>query len=112
MDVLVMALGPAFAAGLAVQQFLEFASPVVDMMKKDKKLIMSLAAVLLGLALAFGAGIRVLQPLGLEKAGIFDPLVSGLIISAGTEGLNSILKFLGYARDKKRKDASCACEED
>lgn len=105
MDTLLIALGPAFAAGLAVQQFLEFASPLIDKLKRDKKFVMSLASLMIGLVLAFGAGLRVLEPFGLTHAGIFDPLVTGLIISAGTEGMNSVLKFLGYAKSRKKGDA-------
>ena len=104
MDKLVIGLGPAFAAGLAVQQFLEFASPIIDKIKCNKKLLMSLASVVIGLVLSFGAGLRVLEPLGVVNAGIFDPLVTGLIVSGGSEGLNSIIKFMGYAKEKKRGD--------
>ena len=31
-----------------------------------------------------------------------DAVATGFIISAGTEGANSILKFLGYAKDSQK----------
>jgi len=31
--------------------------------------------------------------------------VSALIISTGTEGINSIVKFMGYAKDQKKAAA-------
>jgi hypothetical protein len=84
MDKLLLALGPAFAAGLAVQQFLEFADPIVDRftsLKAYKRLLMSTSSVVIGLVLSFGAGVRVLEPMGYTNAGLFDPLITGLIIS-------------------------------
>ncbi len=104
MDKLVIALGPVFAAGLAVQQFLEFLSPLVDKLKWDKKTVMGLASVSLGFILTIGAGLRVLQPLGAYRSQVIDVIVTGLIISAGTEGLNSVMKFLGYAKEKKKSE--------
>jgi hypothetical protein len=106
MDKLVVALGPAFAAGFAVQQLLEILSPLVDKIKTDKKLVLGLLSLLIGLVLAFGAGLRVLQPLGVANVNfVLDAIVTALIISAGTEGFNSIMKFLGYTKDKRGKDA-------
>ncbi len=103
---LVAALGPAFAAGFAVQQFLEIISPVVERLKWDKKLTLGIVSLVIGLVLSFGAGLRVLEPLGVKNAGIWDNVVTGLIISAGTEGFNSIMKFLGYTKEKQKADAA------
>jgi hypothetical protein len=105
MDQLVLGLGPAFAAGFAVQQLLEFLSPFVHHHKYKKKLLMGCCSVTIGMILSFGAGLRVLGPLGNINAGIFDPIVTGLIISAGTEGVNSVLKFLSFAKDAKAQVA-------
>ena len=101
MDKLVLALGPAFAAGFAIQQFLEFVSPLANRYKQRKKLVMGSCSLVIGMVLSFGAGLRVLEPLGVVEAGIFDPLVTGLIISAGTEGVNSVMKFLCFAKEAK-----------
>ena len=110
METLVKALGPIFAAGFAVQQLLEILDPLIMKIigKADKKLVLSIVAFVFGLVLAFGTGLRVLEPLGFANAGIWDTIVTGLVISAGTEGINSILKFLGYTKDKEREEAKAA----
>jgi hypothetical protein len=110
MDTLVKALGPAFAAGFAVQQLLEVLDPLIIKIigQADKKLVLGIVAFVLGLALAFGTGLHVLEPLGVANAGIWDTIVTGLVISAGTEGINSILKFLGYSKEKEKAEAGMA----
>jgi len=60
---------------------------------------------LVGLALAFGAGLRVLDPLGIKNQPVIDGIVTGFVVSGGTEGFNSIMKFLGYAKQSKGADA-------
>jgi len=108
METLVKALGPAFAAGFAVQQLLEVLDPLIIKIigKADKKLVLGIVAFVFGLGLAFGTGLRVLQPLGVANAGIWDAIVTGLVISAGTEGINSILKFLGYTKEREKAVAA------
>ena len=108
MDTLITALGPAFAAGFALQQLLEIVDPVLKRIlgeEADKKLVLGLISFAVGLALAFGAGLRVLQPLGVAGADFVDAFVTALIVSAGTEGFNSILKFLGYTKEKRKAEA-------
>ena len=104
MDKLVMALGPAFAAGSAVQQLMELLDPIVAKIvkKEDKKIVLGVVSLIVGLVLAFGAGLRVLEPLGIAAVDFLDSLVTALIVSAGTEGFNSIIKFLGYAKENKK----------
>ena len=110
MDKLVVALGPAFAAGFAVQQLLEildgFVVKIKIIGKADKKLILGIVSLIVGLVLAFGAGLRVLQPLGVTNADFLDGVITALIVSAGTEGFNSIMKFLGYAKEDKKRWSS------
>ena len=108
METLVKALGPAFAAGLAVQQLLEVLDPLIMKIigKADKKLILGIIAFLFGLILAFGTGLHVLEPLGVANAGTWDTVVTGLFISAGTEGINSVLKFLGYSKEREKAIAA------
>lgn len=109
MDKLVVALGPAFAAGFAVQRLLELLDPMIDAVawiKKNKKILLGLVSVVVGLILAFSAGLRVLRPLGFGGLDVIDGLVTALIISAGTEGFNSIMKFLGYAKEDKKNSAA------
>jgi hypothetical protein len=106
MDKLVTALGPAFAAGFAVQQLLEILDPLMDKIKVDKKFLLGIVSLIAGLVLSFGAGLRVLQPLGIAGSDTWDALVTGLIVSAGTEGFNSIMKFLGYSKEKQKANAA------
>ena len=109
MDRLAMALGPAFAAGFAVQRLLEILDPLLDkipFVKDHKKMILALVSLAVGLVLAFGAGLRVLLPLGVANADFLDAIVTALIVSAGTEGFNSIMKFLGYAKEGKKAEAA------
>ena len=109
MDKLVLALGPAFAAGFAIQRLLEILDPIIDKLKfikNNKKIVLGLISLVIGLILAFGLGLRVLQPLGLAKAGLLDEFVTAMVISAGTEGFNSIMKFLGYSKEDKKADAA------
>ena len=105
MDKLVMALGPAFAAGLAIQQLLELLDPVFgEKLGDNKKIVLNMVALGIGLLLAFAGGLQVLEPLGIHHSTV-DSIVTGLIISGGTQGINSLLKFMGYAKEAKKSDA-------
>ena len=106
MDTLALALGPAFAAGFAFQQLLELLDPLASRIVSgdNKKLALGSVSLILGLLLAFSAGLRVLQPLGFAGPDWLDAIITGVIISAGTEGFNSIMKFLGYAKENKKKE--------
>lgn len=112
MDSIVLALGPAFAAGFALQQLLEILNPLIERFAgESKKLVISIISLLFGLALAFGAGIRVLVHLGYGGVDLWDALITALIVSAGTEGINSIMKYLGYAKENKREEAGLRAAE-
>jgi hypothetical protein len=66
----------------------------------------------IGVLLAF-AGLRVLKPLGLDDSGAVaaaDVFVSALVLSAGTEFFNSILKFLSYAKEDKKAQAATSLQ--
>jgi len=105
MDKLVTALGPAFAAGLAIQQLLELLDPVVgEKLGNSKKIVLNLVTLGIGLVLAFAGGLQVLEPLGIHHSTV-DSIVTGLIIAGGTQGINSLLKFMGYAKEGKKADA-------
>ncbi|NYT02154.1 MAG: hypothetical protein GKC10_05290 [Methanosarcinales archaeon] len=107
-DQLIRDLVPIFAAGLAIQQLLEILDPIVvrAIGEKDKRLVLGLVSMAIGLLIAFGTGMRVLRPMGLDGYDIMDAVLTAMIISAGTEGFNSILKFLGYAKEGKKSDAA------
>jgi hypothetical protein len=101
---LIKALVPAFAAGFAVQRLLEIADPLLDK-AKNKKAILGVLSLIVGLALAVAGKLRVLLPLNTDIGPVLDYLVTGLFISAGTEGFNSILKFLSYKKEEKKAEA-------
>ena len=110
MDKLITALAPVFAAGLGIQQLGEILSPVVDRISADnKKIILGVVSLTLGLVLAFTAKLHVLQILGVTPAAgldTLDAILTGLIISGGTEGVNSILKFLKYSKENQKNEAA------
>lgn len=110
MDKLVLALGPAFAAGFAVQRLIEILDPMLDkiqFIKDNKKAVLGIVSLLVGLVLAYGAGLTVLKPLGIANLPPFlDEFTTALIVSSGTDGINSIVKFLGYSKEDKKADAA------
>lgn len=109
MDNLVTSLGPAFAAGFAVQRLLELLDPLLEkvkIIKDNKKVFLGLITLTIALILAYGMGVRVMEPLGITTPSVLDNFVAALIISAGTEGINSVLKFLGYSKEDKKLTAA------
>jgi hypothetical protein len=115
MESLIKALGPAFAAGFALQRLLEIIDAVLNAREPGKKkpAVLGAISLVVGVVLAFAGKLRVLAPLGgnLEAtlggpfAAFVDYVVTGLIISAGTDGFNSILKFLTYKKEEKKAEA-------
>jgi hypothetical protein len=112
---IILALVPCFAVGFAVQQALELLDPIITPITrdKDKKLAMSLLSLLIGfLVVAFG-GLRILVYIYGECSttntkcanDTFDAIVSALFISAGTEGFNSLVKFVSYAKEEAKVTA-------
>ncbi|SRR5712692_3509129 len=114
MDSLVMALGPAFAAGFAVQRLLEILDPIVSGIVSQankgagfKAGLLGVISFFVGLWLAWGVHLSVLSPLGVKAPplnGLTDLIVTALVVSAGTEGFNSIMKFLGYSKENAKKE--------
>jgi hypothetical protein len=65
-----------------------------------KKALLGLSSFILGWIIVSGApALHVLTVLGLPGFGAWDLFVSALIISAGTEGANSVLKLVQYSKD-------------
>lgn len=108
MNELVAALGPAFAAGFAVQRLLEILDPIVEKIfgAENKKIVLGVVSLVMGWGLAFGAKLTVLNHFKIVVNSYLDYLVAGLLISAGTEGFNSILKFLSYKKEEKKAEAA------
>jgi hypothetical protein len=108
MDTLVAALGPAFAAGFALQRLLEILDPIIParLSPQRKRMMLGLVSLVGGFAAAAALKeIRVLALFKVTDVGLLDYLVTGLIISAGTEGFNSILKFLSYKKEETKAEA-------
>lgn len=101
MDQLITAFAPAFAAALGLQQLLEIMDPLFSWLKERKGLVLKPLSLVVGLILSNYAGLRVLTHLSYTGAEFWDIMVTGLIISGGTEGFNSIIKFLGYTKEKR-----------
>ena len=101
METLVTALGPIIVAAFAIQQLLELVDPIFpkDLDSNKKKLILGIVSLVFGLILAFGFGLRVMEPFGAKTVGWLDALVTAVLLSAGTEGSNSIMKVLTYYKD-------------
>jgi len=107
-DPLILALVPAFAAGFAIQQFLELVDPIIvrfGLKDSDKKLVLGVLSLVIGALIVLFTPVRILDSLG-YKIPLLDGAVTALFISGGTEGLNSIIKFLGYAKEKEKADAA------
>jgi len=112
-----VALAPAFASGFAVQQALQILDPLIKVQGNTKRAVTGLISLVLGLVVAFCGHLYILQSLLDATAGDatqaaatriscwIDVPVSALIISAGTEGFNSIMKFLSYQKEGAKADA-------
>jgi hypothetical protein len=111
MTTIVTALAPAFAVGLGIQHLNELLDAVFSAMAganaNRKKLYMGLSSLFFGGAATLILNLHIVQLLtdaGSQPGAAFrvmDGAVTALIISTGTEGINSIVKFLGYAKDQK-----------
>jgi hypothetical protein len=113
MDALVLALAPAFACGLAVQRLLELADPVLDGLipgagdskARSKKLVLGLVSLAAGVLFAVAAGIRVLTPISSEIVPAWiDVAATALVVSGGTEAMNSLMKYLGYKKEEQKAE--------
>jgi hypothetical protein len=110
MNHLVVSLGPVFAVGFAMQQLLELLASISTFsnnksFEKYKKAILGVVSLIAGLAMASSVPeLRILKPLGVNTP--LDVAITGLVPSAGTEGVNSILKFLKYSKEDKKYAAA------
>jgi hypothetical protein len=106
MELLVLGLGPVVVSGYAVQQMLELLDPVLGRLGQPKRVWYGAIALLLGLLLALLAGLRIFVPLGVTTAPPWlDSLVTGLVISAASDGFNSVNKYLAYMKAKEKREA-------
>jgi hypothetical protein len=119
METVITALAPILAGGLALQQLLEFLGNAVDQYlnrqhpgddNKGKRagmkgIILSYVALIAGFIITWGAGFRILESLGYNANWFVDGVLTALVVSGGTEGINSIVKFLGYKKDEAKGSA-------
>lgn len=121
---LIYALAVPFTCGVAVQRLLAILDAVWTWRKFDaatKAWLSALISFVCGLAVAFGGYIRILEAIAtvLMKPGssrfspettasaqFIDIVATALIVSAGTEGFNTIIKFLGYAKEQQKAKAA------
>jgi hypothetical protein len=98
-----------FAAGFVVQRVLEILDPFFpDSVQKPsrKKIAMGLVSLAMGWWLAY-SGIHVFKDIGVTTMSDWqDILLSGVFISAGTEGFNTLLKFANYKKEASKADAA------
>ena len=108
MDALLLALAPALVAGMAVQRFLELADSLVlkFLSAKAKSVVTTVLSIAIGVGLAVVFKLRVLDALGTHQNRALDAIVTGLVISTGTEGVNSVVKFLGYKKEEQKAETN------
>lgn len=112
LDKIIITLAPILAAGFAVQQLLEILTSFLDLdnnkgFQRYKKPILGTVAFGIGCALASALENGVLGILqGRSEYKWTDFFATALVISAGTEGVNSILKFLKYSKEDKKREAA------
>lgn len=114
-----------FLAGFAIQQLLQILDPWIiiginkikaaraendlpgGMADVDfKKAAIALISFLLGAIAVQLSDIRLLALINSDYAGAGDFLVSALVLGTGTEAVNTVIKFLGYAKDAKKLSKS------
>jgi hypothetical protein len=116
MDVsdLVQTLTVPFAAGFVVQRFVEIldtytTARIADF--KNKKFVIGVISLVLGIALAAGLQLRMFHQLlqfNCDDVWVtwLDYLGTGIFISGGSEGFNSLLKFANYKKEASKADAA------
>ena len=107
------ALAAPFIAGFAVQQGVELISSVLaliggwDANVKIKKATLSIISIMISWIIVVNAGLDVLQPFIPGNADSFTHRLTTIIfVSAGTEGFNSLLKWLSYKKEDAKASAA------
>ena len=111
---LAQALIVPFAAGFVVQRLLELVDPVTGGIKNvnTKKMIMGILSLAVGWLLAWLGDIEIFRDIGrpLKALGsmeaFWDVVFSGIFISAGTEGFNTLLKFANAQKEASKAHAA------
>jgi hypothetical protein len=114
MDDLVKSLIGPFAAAFIVQRLLEIIDPLTTKLIKDantKKIVLGLVSLGIGWALAKSTDIQIFHvllklPASAKLPCWLDNLFTGIFISAGTEGFNSLMKFANYKKEAGKAEAA------
>lgn len=110
-------LGLLSVASFAVQQILEALSLPIERWLGDswKKTVLGVISFIIGLLLAWQLHLHVLEffipndptaPAYAMRGGKLDFIITALVLSAGTEGTNSVLKYLKYLKEDKKATAA------
>ena len=100
-------------SGFAVQRLVEIFDPALSRLwpgANAKRVGTAVVASLLGIGLTLGGQFTLVfpsYPALANGAGAWfvNLLVTGLAIGAGTEGINTVLKYAQYSKDAKKGDA-------
>jgi hypothetical protein len=108
-------LGLFFVVSFAIQQILEALSWPVEKRFGEgwKKTVLGVVGFIVGLYLASHLDLHVFKyfipdaaPTSGLRGGLLDLVLTALVLSAGTEGTNSVLKFLKYLKEDKKAQAA------
>jgi len=106
---LVKALVVPFAAGFVVQRVVEILDTYTTAKLSNtnlKKFAIGILSLCLGWVLAFYGDIRIFGALNWPMDAHLDAFTSGIFISGGSEGFNSLLKFANYKKEASKADAA------
>lgn len=99
MNPLVESLGPVVITGFALQQLLALLDPILEKwIKANKEWVLSVLALVFGLALSLLLDLRVLRPFGITRMGWLDTILTALLITGGTKWVNDLTKVLTYKK--------------
>ena len=83
---------------------------------RRKKTLATLVAIALGVLAAWLGDLELLKSVGYGRGGWADHLISGFALGSGTDGVNSFLKYVNYAKARQevafRKDAAEALQSE
>ena len=90
------------AVATALQRFIEiFIDPVVEKISPEyKKLIIPIIALIIGEIIAFNGDLDLFEGKLTTTLGY---IITGFVISGGTEFINSVLKILGYKKEEVKE---------
>jgi hypothetical protein len=90
------------AVATALQRFIEIIiDPLVEKISPEhKKLIISIIALLIGEIIAFNGGLDLFEG---KLTTTLGHIITGFVISGGTEFINSVLKILGYKKEEVKE---------